>query len=345
MTTSEPFTPWFLFERLFLSTALWIIGACSSQPAVWHGERSQRRQQERISHPSFMSADGVTKLAGDISFPEGAGLFPAVVMMVPRMCEGPAGIPEPWQQTVLPSWGYATLVIDSFAARGLKVSACSDFTVLQPSQTIGDAYGALEFLRSQPNIDPNRIALAGFGGQGTTALLTDTTEARNRYLPKGEPGFRAVFAFYPYCNVEFSKGPPRAYAPERILAGERDDISPASRCVELGNQLRSRGVDVEVIVYPHAEAGFDIVPADANYEVQDPIALHPGNTTISTHPQFDPWGENLSACTFTVASVFDLAKRSDANVCLRRGVHFQGDATTAEEAKNDLRKALVTLMP
>jgi hypothetical protein len=121
-------------------------------------------------------------------------------------------------------------------------------------------------------------------------------------------------------------------------------MSPATRCVELGERFRTRGGDVQVTVYPRAEAGFDIVPADTNYEVQDPTAMHPGSTTVSTHPQFDPWGENLSACTFKVASVFDLAKRSDAIACLRRGGHFQGDATTAEQAKSDLRNGLAALM-
>src|SRR5258708_17001483 len=149
--------------------------------------------------------------------------------MSPRICEGPAGIPPGWQQTTLTSWGYATLTIDNFAARGLSPAACSDFTSLQPSQMIGDAYGALEFLASNPRVDGRRIALMGFASEGTTSLLSDTVEARRRYTPKAN-GFRAFFAFYPYCNLEFIQ-PPGVYAPQRIFVGEKDDMSPANRCV------------------------------------------------------------------------------------------------------------------
>jgi dienelactone hydrolase len=300
--------------------------------------------QDQTGQVTFSAADGSNRLIGELAFPSGAGPYPAVVALVPRICEGPAGIPEPWQQGTLPSWGYATLTIDSFAARGLHPAACQDFTALQASQTIGDAYAALKFLASDSRVDASHIALVGFGGQGTTAILADAVEARDRYLTKTETGFRGFFSFYPYCNVEFVRQVPKAYAPERIFAGERDDMSPATRCVALGNLLRKHGGNVEVTVYPGAEAGFDIVPADTNYEVRDTTALHPGSTTISTHPQYDPWGENFSACTFKVASVFDLAKRSDASVCARRGVHFQGNATTAEQARNDLRNVLAALM-
>src|SRR5208283_1511965 len=93
----------------------------------------------------FKSADGSVDLVGEVVFPQGSGPFPAVVVMNPRSCEGPAGIPPGWQQATLISWGYATLTLDSFAARGLGLAACDDFAALQPSQTIGDAYGALEF--------------------------------------------------------------------------------------------------------------------------------------------------------------------------------------------------------
>lgn len=328
-----------------LSFALAVLTACSScsntidagQPMIGPTHR------EESGRTAFSSADGSTNLLGDLAFPQGSGPFPAIVVMNPRMCEGPAGIPEGWQQTALNSWGYATFTIDSFAARNLSAAACSDFTALEPSQMIGDGYGALEFLASNPRIDARRIALLGFGSEGTTALLSDTSEAHAHYSPNDGSGFRAFFAFYPYCNFEFIHAP-AVYAPERLFVGDRDDFSPAIRCIALGESLRARGDDVETIVYPGAEAGFDIVPGDTNFPSRDPTALHPGSTTISTHPQYDPWGENLSDCTFKVSSVFDVAKRSDVKECLRRGAHFQGDPTAADQAKQDLRKALDILM-
>ncbi len=330
---------------LFAFVFVVFTSACSScSDTIRTGERtSGPAHQKEPAETAFKSADGSTDLRGELAFPRGDGPFPAVVVMSPRICEGPAGIPPGWQQTTLISWGYATLTIDNFAARGLSPAACGDFTALQPTQTIGDAYGALEFLASDPRIDARRIALLGFAGEGTTALLSDTVEARQRYPSSGGIGFRAFFAFYPYCNLEFVR-PPSVYAPERIFAGERDDFSPASRCISLGESLRAQGADIATIVYPGVEAGFDIVPTDTNPPSRDPLAKHPGGTTISTHPQFDPWGENLSACTFKVNSVFDVAKRSDVKECLRHGAHFQGDATAADDAKRDFKEALDILM-
>jgi dienelactone hydrolase len=331
-------------SRLGAATLCIIVGAlaaCSShRDAVGaKGATSISAPREEPARVRFTSADGSTALWGEIAFPEGAGPFPAVVVMSPRMCEWYA---PGRQEATLTSWGYATFTIDSFAARGLSPAACRDFTVLEPSQTIADAYGALELLGSNARIDARRIALLGFAGEGTTALLSDTLEARQHYSSSGV-GFRAFFAFYPYCNLDFVN-PPNVYAPERIFAGERDDVAPASRCVDLAERLRKQGADIVVIVYPRAVAGFDVVPSDTNFPVQDPSALHPGSTTISTHPQYDPWGENLSACMFQVSSVFDVAKRSDVKLCLRRGGHFQGDATTADDAKRDLRTALDALV-
>ena len=240
--------------------------------------------QSGAQEVKFRSADGSATLTGTVSLPFGSGRFPALVVLLARSCEGPAGIPEPWQQSAFPLWGYATLLVDSFAARGLGSSACGNFAVLQPAQTIGDAYGAFKFLATDPRVDSSRIALVGFGAEGTTAILADTVEARDRYLAKSEPGFRAFFSFYPYCNVEFVGGMPQPYAPEEIFAGERDDMSPAQRCVDLVDRLGKRRSDVKVTVYAGAEAGFDIVPTDANFENRDPTALHPGSTKVSTHP-------------------------------------------------------------
>lgn len=329
----------FLMCILFLAAFATCSSCADTAGLPVRGDAPAGQEQQ----PRFKSADGSVSLVGEIAFAQGSGPFPAVVVISPRTCEGPAGIPPGWQQTTLTSWGYATLILDPFAARGLGPAACSDFATLQPSQTIGDAYGALEFLASNPRIDAHRIALLGFGGEGTTALLSDTVEARDHYASRAGIGFRAFFAFYPYCNLEFVH-PPTVYAPARIFAGERDDFSPANRCVALAESLRAHGADIATIVYPGAQGGFDNVPPDTNLPNRNPTALHPGSTTISTHPQYSPWSENLSGCSFKVTSVFDIAKRSDAAGCLRHGVHFQGDATTADEAKQDLRAALAALM-
>ena len=266
--------------------------------------------------------------------------FSAVVDLRARSCEGLPGIPPGWEQSALPSWGYAVLSIDSLAARGLAMK-CSDWNALTPRQIIGDAYAGLDYLARDAQIDPKRIALLGFRvGIGTLALLADSTEALSACPSKDSTQFRAVFAISPYCNLSFSGTVPRLYAPARIFTGEKDDFEPAKRCVELANMLRTNGANIEVVVYPDAGAGFDLTPPDTNYPVRDPTAMHPGATTVSTHPQYSPWAVNLADCTMTLKSLFDWLDSPSPAGCTHRGIHFQSSPDTAAKLQVDLRQQL-----
>jgi dienelactone hydrolase len=275
-----------------------------------------------------------------------AGLppFPAVVDLRARSCEGPQGIPPGWEQTALPSWGYTVLAIDSLAARGLA-KKCADWDALTPRHVIGDAYAGLAFLSTDRQIDSKRIALLGFRtGIATAALFADSAEALSAFSSKNSPRFRAVFAISPYCNLSFSGAEPRFYAPARVFTGEKDDFEPAERCVELGKSLQAAGANIDVTVYPDAGAGFDLTPTDTNYPLRDVTAMHPGGTTVSTHPQYSPWANNLAKCTIMLNSVFDRVDPAALSACAGRGIHFQGTADTAATLQSDLKRELSLLM-
>jgi dienelactone hydrolase len=286
-------------------------------------------------------------LAAMLCVPPGSGPFPAVVDLRPRRCEGYAGIPPAWEQTALPSWGYALLEIDSFAARGVSPGKCEDLDAVTSRQLIGDAYSGLQYLVHDSRIDRRHIGLLAFmGGVATAAIFAATQEARQTFLSNYSPAFRASFAFYPYCNVEFTDASPNFYAPVRIFTGEKDDMEPADRCVILLRSLRGHDADADLqaIVYPGAQAGFDLTPLDTNYPSPDRTALHPGGVTVSTHPQYSPWGRNFSACTMRLLSIFDPIEPAQVESCMRRGIHFQGDAESAERARADLQDQLRVLV-
>ena len=290
------------------------------------------------------SADS-TRLTGELCVPVGNGPFPAIVDLHPRVCMGPAGIPPAWEQTVLPSWGYSVLIMDNFAARGLAARACDELNSLTSHQVIADAYGGLQFLANDSRIDRKRIALLAFlGSIGTAAIFADTTEARETFPLKEGASFRAFFAFYPYCNFDFTGSPPQLYAPVRIFVGDKDDLEPANRCVQLAATLRAKGADLQVSTYTGAESGFDLIPPDANHPSTDRTALHPGGVTISTHPQYSPWSPNFAACTIRLKSIFDIVAPADVAACVRRGAHFQGNAEAADKARTDFKEQLAVLM-
>jgi dienelactone hydrolase len=293
---------------------------------------------------SFESADS-TRLAAELCMPAGNGPFPAVVDLHPRICMGPAGIPPPWEQTVLPSWGYSVLVIDNFAARGLTARACDDINSLTSRQVIADAYGGLQFIAQDSRIDRKRIAMLAFlGSIGTAAIFADTIEARETFPITGGASFRAFFAFYPYCNFDFAGSPLHLYAPARIFVGDKDDMEPANRCGQLAATLDAKGADLQVSTYAGAESGFDLTSPDAIYPSTDRTALHPGGVTISTHPQYSPWSRNYATCTIRLKSIFDVVTPADVAACVRRGAHFQGNAEAADKARTDLKEQLSTLM-
>ena len=307
-------------------------------------EEFHQRSDGGCTPASFEPADS-TRLAGELCMPAGSGPFPAIVDLHPRICMGPAGIPPAWEQTVLPSWGYSVLVLDNFAARGLAAGACDNLNSLTSRQVIADAYGGLQFLAQDPRIDRKRIAMLAFlGSIGTAAIFADTTEARATFPIKEHPSFRAFFAFYPYCNFDFTGSPPQVYAPARIFVGDKDDLEPASQCVQLAATLRANGADLEVRTYAGAESGFDLIPPDANYASADKTALHPGGVTVSTHPQYSPWSANYATCTIRLKSIFDVVTSADVAACVRRGAHFQGNAEAADKARADLKQQLAVLM-
>jgi hypothetical protein len=158
------------------------------------------------SEVSFRSADDSTQLSAQLCMPSVQSALPAVVDLRPRTCEGPAGIPPGWEETVLPSWGYAVLAIDSVAARDLGPAARDDFKVLGSRQIVGDAYGALQFLSLDRRFDGRRVALIGFGaGIATAVIFADTTEARDVFSSKQASAFASFFAISPYCNLRFGR--------------------------------------------------------------------------------------------------------------------------------------------
>lgn len=83
-----------------LAAVIFVAAACCG--CTSHREASQTSAkldayptQDHTGQVAFRTADGSIRLIGELAFPSGVGPYPAVVVLVPRKCEGPAGIPEP----------------------------------------------------------------------------------------------------------------------------------------------------------------------------------------------------------------------------------------------------------
>jgi dienelactone hydrolase len=184
-----------------------------------------------------------TRLSGYLSRPDGAGPFPAVVVL--HGCGGISshsiGIADE-----LTRLGYVALTVDSFGPRAMT-DACGQLFIGQAT----DAYAAARFLAQQPAVDPERIAMLGQSMGGSSALAAlERGSIEHRFPEK----FAAAIAYYPSCSGH----PPTLTAPTLILIGAADDLNRTEACQEMASLPHPDGAEIELVVYPGAYHAFDV---------------------------------------------------------------------------------------
>jgi dienelactone hydrolase len=196
---------------------------------------------------------GPQALQGYLRLPDGPRPSPAVVLL--HGCGGGwRGLDERWGK-LLAEWGYVTLTIDRFGARGIT-HAC---TAALPPSMLYDTYRALNFLVEQSSVDPNRVAVVGFSQGAMLALLA---VERGQIERSAKEKFRAAVGFYPPCRG--LKG--NMTVPTLILIGELDDWTPAQECRNVAegrddwgiSREKGQGIPIEITVYPGAYHDFDV---------------------------------------------------------------------------------------
>jgi dienelactone hydrolase len=226
---------------------------------------------------TFPSADQKTTLTGYVFRPphRGTERLPAVVMMHGRAGAYSSLADGTYDATTLSKrhkfWGetlaregYLAILVDGFGPRGYPHGFPQhsygdrppelDETTVRPL----DAYGALAYLRTRPDVDPKAIALLGWsnGGSATLAAMAADTPA----LPQAtvETGFRGALAFYPACALKgkFDDGY-LPYAPVRVFIGAADEEVSPKRCEDLVEKSEMKGGDIKISVYPGATHDFD----------------------------------------------------------------------------------------
>ncbi len=193
----------------------------------------------------FPSAGQGEPIQGYLSKPKGAGPFPAVVLL--HTC---LGLPEARASIGerIVAWGYVALFVDDFSTRGLKETCAVDF-----KPALADASGALAYLAGLPYVDATRVAAVGFSQGGDTTL---------KVAAGGAAGFKAAAAFYAPCaNLDGAA----LIIPTLILAGAKDEVTPARDCADLAK--RQRPGMAKLVVYPGAAHAFDLPEFGAGTQV------------------------------------------------------------------------------
>jgi carboxymethylenebutenolidase len=229
---------------------------------------------ERVTFPS---ADHKTTLVGYVFTPDvpHGTRVPAVVMMHGRAGPYSSRTNGVYDASTLSkrhlAWGriwaeqgYVAVMVDGFGPRGYP-QGFRRFYDPRPEEldeiTVRplDAYGTLAYLRSRPDVAPERVGLLGWSNGGSAGLVTMSIDAPGIEHPTPETGFRAALIFYPGCRLEgrFDEDGYRAYAPVQVFHGTADQETSSSRCAVLVERSRSLGADIAITLYEGATHGFD----------------------------------------------------------------------------------------
>lgn len=190
------------------------------------------------------------RIQGYLAKPDGAGPFPAVVGL-----HGCAGMHEATKQKVvdeLVAWGYAILLVDSFATRGVEQACTGGSFFARAGKRPSDAYGGLAFLARQTFVDPQRVAAVGFSQGAWAALSVAEKNSFEPFILTSNVRFRAAVAFYPPCTLAGA----RPDIPSLILIGGLDDWTLAADCSNRVKTWGNDGPPVELVVYPGAHHSF-----------------------------------------------------------------------------------------
>ena len=237
--------------------------------------QGQEPVSTRVSFATLRSndQDGPSSVAGTLNTPQRqANRLPAVVIL---HSSGGADARGAAYAAALNKAGIATLEIEMFA-RGQTVQ-----THPTVQQNMPHVFGALEYLSSRPEIDPERIGVMGFSWGGMLSIVAATDRFTTEFT-QGKRRFKAHLALYPVCWIHLSvlegtaMASPHKFmklerdtyskftgAPVLILAAEKDDYDDPDSCARfVAEANKSEGGAFVQVTYAGIYHGWD-APRDA----------------------------------------------------------------------------------
>lgn len=272
----------------------------------------------RLWDPLFPALDDGRDVTIDgwITIPPTDRPVPGVV--IAHGCGGPGSGERAWIQELADA-GFASLLLDSFTARGIT-EICSGRETVSTASMVVDAFRGAEALAASPYVDESRIAILGFSFGGRTALWAALARFQNAY---GGAPFRGYAAFYPStCFIRLADE--RVVGgPIRIFHGTADDWTPLEPCQDFVDRLTAGGSDAALLAYEGAHHGFDNRAMAWAVLLVDPQIPSPRDCSFM---EID--GVIVDPDTGGVAGV--------GSPCVATGVSYGFDADARDRARSDL---------
>jgi|GEM_PF-6944368 len=144
----------------------------------------------------------------------------------------------------LTAQGYAVLHLDSFGSRGWRSALCSAITIdptyVMALQAGRDAYLALEYLRTRPEIDADNIAFMGYSQGGGIGFYLGLDFMKPAAYPQR---FKAIVALKPGCPHLY-----RGAITTDLLAIYGGKDTSSSGPANCGHYQAAAGVDYRMVV-------------------------------------------------------------------------------------------------
>lgn len=288
-TPGQPIWPWkrhHIHWGIVLIVA-WMLAACHSLAQAPQPSVAPPAPQGQVRFPGA----GLT-LTGEIWLPTDpapqAHRHPAIVLL-----HGCGGLYTPsgqltsrhrdWAQRFA-QWGFVTLLVDSLGPRKLgSLCALKDRPIQPWEERTRDAYAALDYLTSRPDVDPQQVFVMGWSHGGSTVTGVVRANAPGRRTEG--PHFKAAIAYYPGCERPLRQQRYQPTIPLLIQHGAADDWTSAAPCQTLATTLQQQGVAVRTIVYPEAHHGFDAPKSPVRWlpEAYNPAAPGGRGAHVGTH--------------------------------------------------------------
>ena len=227
--------------------------------------QAQDAGREEISFSGRSKGKPAT-LTGTLFLP-GAGEARLPAMVIVHGSGGVSTERENAYAREMTTMGVAAFVPDLFTGRGVK-STVEDQSAVTGFEMVEDAFTVLGKLARHPRLDPKRIGIMGFSKGGTVTMNAALLRYADRLLPGG-PRYALHVAFYPACPSYF-RNKATTGAPIHVLSGGADTYVGVKPCADYVAALKTAGANVDHIVYPNAEHGWDgsraySIPRGENY--------------------------------------------------------------------------------
>ncbi|MFQ5438280.1 MAG: dienelactone hydrolase family protein [Paracoccaceae bacterium] len=237
------------YLHVFFSLAvLFVLGG---SPAPVAAEQTVHFKSPDVQPTPFRlkraKAKGITlkptpgmEFKGLLFTPDGSGPHPAVVIL--ESGGGQLNSHVLWAKT-LAEWGYVSLLVDSFASRGV-----TNMLETQAIDMTVEGFAAFTFLSGLDAVDEERIGILGFSAGGS--FLFPVVRAENKLRPPSVH-YRAAVSYYPTCNIGYVYR-----VPIMVLFGDKDRLSSLAQCKTLIDESGPDG-SISLHVYKGATHFFD----------------------------------------------------------------------------------------